>query len=210
MPTPRHGGMGFGRGYRPARRHPPPGILQLASVWRMGPRPPTPTIAWLRHALPAHPLAHGASTPTRRDYVLANPEAFGLITNFSVDHEAGFDVHSVLKFSIKCDEDYKEVQAKKIVKSLVEAKQQMLKERFLKGNREKREQQKKTKEQKMKENAIINIKKLHVSHKNNTGQDKKGQTPSDWNNAIQCAKDEAKREKEMDLPDDGQFHPKPD
>ena len=57
--------------------------------------------------------AHGAKAPTRRDYVLANPEAFGLITNFSVDHDAGFDVHSVLKFSIKCDEDYKEVQAKK-------------------------------------------------------------------------------------------------
>ena len=83
-------------------------------------------------------LAHGAKTPTRRDYVLADPEAFGLITNFSVDHEAGFDVHSVLKFSIRCNEDYKEVQAKKTVRSLVEAKQQMLKERVLKGNREKK------------------------------------------------------------------------
>ena len=58
-------------------------------------------------------LAHGAKAPTRRDYVLANPEAFGLITNFSVNHEAGFDVHSILSFSIKCEEDHKEVQAKK-------------------------------------------------------------------------------------------------
>ena len=57
----------------------------------------------------------------------------------------------------------------------------------------------------MKENAIINIKKLHIPHRSHNGQDKKGQTPSDWNNAIQCAKDEAKRDKENELPDDGSY-----
>ena len=58
-------------------------------------------------------LAHGAKRPTRRDYVLANPDAFNMITNFTVDHERGFDVHSVLKFSVKCDNDFKQVQGKK-------------------------------------------------------------------------------------------------
>ena len=150
-------------------------------------------------------LAHGAKTPTRRDYVLANPEAFGLITNFSVDHQAGFDVHSVLKFSMKCDEDYKEVQATKTVKSLVEAKLHMLNERFLKLNRENREQQKNNKEQKMKESAIINIKKLNIGHRDKTRQNKKKQTASDWSSAVLCAKEEAKREKDLNLPDDGSF-----
>ena len=33
----------------------------------------------------------------RRDVVFANPEAFELIKNFWVDHDAGFDEHDVLK-----------------------------------------------------------------------------------------------------------------
>ena len=83
-------------------------------------------------------LAHGAKRPTRKDYVLANPDAFNMITNFTVDHERGFDVQSVLKFSMKCNNDFEQVQGKKTVKSFVEAKIQLLKNKFLQCNRGKK------------------------------------------------------------------------
>ena len=53
--------------------------------------------------------AHGAKQPTRRDYVFANPEAFELIGNLWVDHDAGFDMHDVFKIKIFCEDDFKQV-----------------------------------------------------------------------------------------------------
>ncbi len=40
---------------------------------------------------------NATATCTRRDYVLANYQALKCINSFSVDHKAGFPVHSVLR-----------------------------------------------------------------------------------------------------------------
>ena len=53
----------------------------------------------------------------------------------------------------------------------------------------------------MKENAIVNVKKLQIPLE----RSKKNQTHSDWNNAIHNANEEAKRDKENELPDDGSY-----
>ena len=82
--------------------------------------------------------AHGATIPTRRAYVFANPEAFELIEDFEVDHEANFDVHFPIKMTMKCEDDYKNVITTKNIKSLVEIKQKMLKDLFLTENRNER------------------------------------------------------------------------
>ena len=53
----------------------------------------------------------------------------------------------------------------------------------------------------MKENAIVNIKKLQIPQERN----KKSQTHGDWNTAIHNANEEANRDKENELPDDGSY-----
>ena len=44
--------------------------------------------------------AHHAATPTRRDYLLANPIAYDLITHFDVHHSSSLPVHDVLRFCL--------------------------------------------------------------------------------------------------------------
>ena len=44
--------------------------------------------------------APGAAQPTRRDYVIANPDAFRLIAGFSLDNQSELDVHSILQLKL--------------------------------------------------------------------------------------------------------------
>ena len=105
-------------------------------------------------------LAHGAKNANRRDYVFANPEAFELIEDFKVDHDAGFDVHDAIKLKIKCKSEFKEVMTKKNVRTLVGIREQMLEKAYLLINRNKRKEEGEASEKKKKDEAIINIKNL--------------------------------------------------
>ena len=46
-------------------------------------------------------VANGNSTPSIRDYVLANSDALGLVKGFVVDHDSKLLVHSVITLTLK-------------------------------------------------------------------------------------------------------------
>ena len=68
---------------------------------------------------------------------------------------------TTLKLTRRCENDFKEVTTIKNTKSLVEAKQQMVKDEFLKVNRMERNQTNKERKDQQDKDVFINTQKLH-------------------------------------------------
>ena len=84
-------------------------------------------------------IAKNCKTPTRRDYVFANREAYQLIEGFVVDHEAGLDVHAVLRIKINVGKCMKVQDVLFKPKNLSTIPLEVLEKRFGKSNIEKRQ-----------------------------------------------------------------------